>query len=120
MREVRILAPGSTVGYGGTFTTDKEIRIAVIGAGYSHGFGLERRKKTAPGGVWAALRALRAPKNVPPLQAGLGEHRLNVLGPVGMCAAVVDATGTALQVGDRVEVPVNPLFVPPQVERRHI
>lgn len=120
VREVRTLAPGSTVGYGGTFVTEKETRIAVIGAGYSHGFGLEREKRRSPGGVRAALRALRSPENPPPLQVRAGERRLNVLGPVGMCAAVVDATGTALQAGDRVEVPVNPLFVPPQVERRYL
>lgn len=119
IREVRTLAPGSTVGYGGAVVTEKETRIGVIGAGYSHGFGLEREKKVS-GGLRAALRTLRTPKNVPPLQVRSGERRLNVLGPVGMCATVVDITDTPLRVGNRVEVAVNPLFVPPQVERRYV
>lgn len=120
VRAVRTLPPGSTVGYGGGFVAERETRIAVVGAGYSHGLGLEREKRGEPGGFRAALRALRRPKTVPRLTGKTGEKRLAVLGTVGMCAVVVDATGTALRVGDRVEFPVNPLFVPPQVERRYV
>ncbi len=32
------LAPGRTVSYGGTFTAEKDMRIAVVGAGYADGF----------------------------------------------------------------------------------
>lgn len=120
VRTVRTIAPGSTVGYGGTFVAEKETRIAVVGAGYSHGLGLAREKKTPPGGVRAALRALRRTKAAPSVQATAGERKLEVLGPVGMCATVVDATGTALREGDRVELPVNPLFVPAQVARSYV
>ena len=120
VREVRTLTPGSTVGYGGAFTAQKATRIAVVGAGYSHGFGLGREKKPEPGGLRAALRSLRRPKAVAPMQVAVGERKLSVLGPVGMCATVVDAADAPLRVGDRVSLPVNPLFVNPQVPRCYL
>ena len=120
VREVRTIAPGSTVGYGGGYVARRETRIAVVGAGYSHGFGLERHKTAAPGGLRAALKALRRPRQTQPLQVAAGERQLAVLGPVGMCATVVDATGAPLQVGDRVTLPVNPLFVNPEVPRCYL
>ena len=48
VREVRTLEARSTVGYGSGFVTRRPTRIAVVGAGYAHGFGLER--SAAPGG----------------------------------------------------------------------
>ena len=41
VREVRSLAAGATVGYGAHYIARRKTRIAVVGAGYSHGFGVE-------------------------------------------------------------------------------
>ncbi len=39
--EIRTLGPGESVGYGGTFTTDKEMKIATVPVGYFE--GVDRR-----------------------------------------------------------------------------
>ena len=121
VKEIRTLGAGSTVGYGGEYVTERTTRIAVIGAGYSHGFGLGREKSAAcTGGLRGVLRMLRTPRQNEPVLAAAGERRFPVLGPVGMCATVLDVTGSDLQVGDWVELPVNPLFVNSDVPRCYI
>ena len=37
VKQVKTLPPGSSVGYGGTFTTSRETKIAIISIGYSQG-----------------------------------------------------------------------------------
>ena len=120
VREVRTLEAGSTVGYGSGFVTRRPTRIAVVGAGYAHGFGLER--SAAPGGrggvVASALRRLGERRE--PLCARAGQRKLPVLGRVGMCDTVLDATGTQVQPGEVVELPVNPIFVNASVPRVYL
>ena len=59
VREVRTLAPGSTVGYGGGFVVRQTTRIAVVGAGYAQGLGLERRAPARSGRLRAILGTLK-------------------------------------------------------------
>lgn len=119
VREVRSLPAGATVGYGSHFVTPRKTRIAVVGAGYSHGFGVERTTRSG-GGLRSALRLLRTGRRCSELLAVSGEHRFPVLGSVGMCDTVLDVTGAEIRVGDRVELPVNPMFVSPEVQRCYI
>ena len=91
----------------------------MVGAGYSHGFGVERTSRSG-GGLRAALRVLRLGRREPELLAVSGAHRFPVLGSVGMCDTVLDVTGAEIRVGDRVELPVNPMFVSPEVQRCYI
>lgn len=119
VREVRSLAAGATVGYGAHYIARRKTRIAVVGAGYSHGFGVERTSRSG-GGLRAALRVLRLGRREPELLAVSGAHRFPVLGSVGMCDTVLDVTGAEIRVGDRVELPVNPMFVSPEVQRCYI
>jgi len=37
VKQVKVLPPGSRIGYGGTFTTSRETKIAIISIGYSQG-----------------------------------------------------------------------------------
>ena len=119
VREVRSLAAGATVGYGAHYIARRKTRIAVVGAGYSHGFGVERTSRSG-GGLRAALRVLRLGRREPELLAVSGARRFPVLGSVGMCDTVLDVTGAEIRVGDRVELPVNPMFVSPEVQRCYI
>lgn len=122
VREVRTLAPGSTVGYGGGFVARHTTKIAVVGAGYAQGLGLERSYTTqSRGRLRHALGALRRAGHQPPLEGVTAEgQRLRVLGRVGMCDTVLEATGTQVQPGDWVEFPVNPIFVDSRVPRTYV
>ena len=119
VREVRNLPAGATVGYGSHFIARHKTRIAVVGAGYSHGFGVERTSRNG-GGIRAALHMLRSGQRSAQLLAVSGDRHFPVLGSVGMCDTVLDVTGAQIRVGDRVELPVNPMFVSPEVQRCYI
>lgn len=120
VREVRTLAPGSTVGYGGSFVARQTTRIAVVGAGYAQGLGLERRAPVRGGRLREILGGLkRRPQEV--LEAvAAGQRRFPVLGRVGMCDTVLDVTGQEIRVGEQVELPVNPIFVDSRVPRVYV
>lgn len=122
VREVRTLSDGSTVGYGGSTVTRGRTQIAVVDAGYFHGFGLGRVQPPPKSRIRAALRGLLRCQKKPVERpaATMGASTLTVLGPVGMCATVLDVTGIEVKVGDRVSLAVNPLFVSPAVPRRYV
>lgn len=73
------LAPGQTVSYGRTFTAEKSMRIAVIGAGYADGFS---RGLSSKGHV--CIRGTRCP----------------VLGRVCMQMHIADVTHVPAALGD--------------------
>ncbi len=121
VREVRTLAPGSTVGYGGGFTARQTTRIAVVGMGYTQGLGVERRAPGAGSRLSGALRALRGGQKPEAMEAlAAGQRRFPVLGRVGMCDTVLDVTGQEIRVGELVELPVNPIFVDSRVPRVYV
>ena len=123
VREVRTLGAGSTVGYGSGAAVRRPTRIAVVGAGYAHGFGLERAwaPSAQAGPLRRALGALREGRRNPqPLWARAGRRQFAVLGRVGMCDTVLDVTGSEVGVGDLVELPVNPILVNASVPRVYL
>ncbi len=73
---IREIGPGATVGYNGTFTADRPMRLALLPAGYADGLrrGLSAAD-TRPGG-WVILHEQRAP----------------IVGRVSMNLTVVDVT----------------------------
>lgn len=118
VQEVRTLLPGSRVGYGGTVITKEATQIAVIDAGYTHGLGVVREKADSSG-IKASIQLLRSRWNRKhAAKKDVSDYPL--LGPVGMCSAVLDVTGSEVHVGDRVELAVNPLLVNPMVPRHYI
>lgn len=122
VQEVRTLDPGSTVGYGGGYVARCPIRIAVVDAGYAQGLGLERSYATPDQGrLRFALGQLRRTAHQTPLAAVTAQgQQLRVLGRVGMCDTVLEVTGTQIRVGDRVELPVNPIYVDSRVPRTYV
>lgn len=82
---LRTVAAGEPIGYGGTFTTPRETRIAVLGVGYADGI-----PRTLSRDARVAYRG----------------NRLPVVGRVSMDLLHVDAStvGTDIALGDRVEI----------------
>lgn len=120
VREVRTLAPGSTVGYGGGFVVRQTTRIAVVGAGYAQGLGLERKAPARGSRLRGILGTLKGRPQEGLEATAVGQRRFPVLGRVGMCDTVLDVTGQELRVGELVELPVNPIFVDSRVPRVYV
>lgn len=77
--QVKKIPAGKSVGYGRTYTTDKETGIAVIPAGYADGYS---RRLSAVGAVY--INGIRCP----------------VLGRICMDQMMVDVTGADVKTGD--------------------
>ena len=75
---VQDVAPGGTIGYGGTYTAEKPMRVAIVAAGYADGY-----PRHAPG-----TNARGTPVLV-------GGHRTRTVGRVSMDMIDADITGLA-------------------------
>ena len=76
------LPKGSVVGYGATYTCDKDIDVAVIDIGYAKGY----------------VRSLREPI------VKIGNVFASVIGNICMSMCMVDVTGIPVSIGDEVVV----------------
>lgn len=76
------LSKGSVVGYGATYTCDKDIDVAVIDIGYAKGY----------------VRSLREPI------VKIGNVFASVIGNICMSMCMVDVTGISVSIGDEVVV----------------
>jgi alanine racemase len=81
--QVRDVAAGASIGYGATFVAPRAMRIAVLGLGYADGY----RRALGAGG-----------------QARIAGTPCPVVGRVSMDLMMVDASGTDVAEGERVEV----------------
>lgn len=106
---VRDLKRGQTAGYGGQFTAPEPMRVAVIPAGFTYGWGLELRTSAF---TWRSLLKEMARKALKKLglagrffrtangSVEIGQHICPVLGKFGMQQVIVDATGVEdLEIG---------------------
>jgi alanine racemase len=74
--QVRDVPPGETIGYGSTWRTERQSRIATLACGYADGF----------------LRALSGPSGNPGPVGFIGDHPVPVVGRVSMDLITVDVT----------------------------
>ncbi|MCM1498377.1 MAG: alanine racemase [Clostridium sp.] len=121
IEDIRVLAPGTGLGYGHSYMTSRQTKIAVISAGYAHGLGI-RRYNNCPGLPHLAGYILRTLKNIlfpEKLYAYSGETQLPILGKIGMNSTIIDITGTNLAIGDTVLIPVNPIYVDSSLPRQY-
>jgi alanine racemase len=110
--EVRWLPKGSTIGYGGAYTTRQARRIAVIPVGYVDGFCVEKaRDSYRPVETMKfMLSVLRRGLIRKKLYVSLNHAQVRVLGHVGMLHTVVDVTNVDCAPGDLATFEVNPLL----------
>ncbi len=118
--EVRWLTPGATVGYGGAYRARHGVKTAVIPLGYSHGFAVEKIRDSyrLRDGIRYILQDLKRTLTRESVWVNINGKRARVLGHVGMLHTVIDVTEIPCEVGDRVTVSVNPLYVDSSVRRR--
>lgn len=107
---IRELPRGATVGYGAA-ALKRNSRVAVIDAGTGDGAFICREPTRA-----RALKRLLSRGEAAVMMAG---RELRVLGRPGLSHTMVDVTGVNCCVGDEVEIPQSPIFVPASVERRY-
>lgn len=120
--EIRTLTPGSKVGYGKTYTTKINTKIAIVPIGYSDGFGVEKARDSyrfRDGLMYAAME-LKRMLSKKAIYVTVNDKCARVLGHIGMTHTVCDVTDIRCSVGDTVKFDVNPIYVSPDIYREFI
>jgi len=79
--DIKQVKAGEAIGYGGTYTSDTDITVGVVAAGYGDGYPRHARNGTP---VW------------------LNDQCCELVGRVSMDSLCINLTGVAARVGDRV------------------
>jgi alanine racemase len=79
--DIKVVKAGESIGYGGSYTADKDITIGVVAAGYGDGYPRHARNGTP---VW------------------INHQRCALLGRVSMDSLCIDLSGMDARIGDRV------------------
>ena len=79
--DIKPVKAGESIGYGGTFTCNKDTSVGVVAAGYGDGYPRHAKNGTA---VW------------------LNNNNCDLLGRVSMDSLCIDLTGVDAKIGDRV------------------
>lgn len=105
----RVAQKGEQVGYGMEFTVPHTMTIGVIEIGYYDGFGVETRARSESfSQSWQQFSRQVGKLLLKKRRAVTGQGKsLPVLGRIAMQTTVIDLTGTTLEVGDAVEVPMR-------------
>ncbi len=116
---VKSLPKGSNIGYANTCTLKRDSKIAVIGVGYSDGFGVAKKND--------AFRPFDIARYLfHDMKCFLSDNRIFVtikgkrcplLGRVSMYNVIADITGTDIAPGDVVTLDCNPILIDSSIER---
>lgn len=120
--EIRCLPAGHNVGYGGMYKARKDMRIAIIPAGY--GDGLHMVKAQDAYRVTDVLRyivgALRCLRSRSRYTVAINGRQLPVVGRIGMGHIAVDLQDTPCAVGECVRLESNLLLSGRLLEKQYL
>ena len=121
--DIRTVEKGHNIGYGSVYKTKRQTRVAVIAAGYHDGIQIRKDYDTfrfrdlCRDGRDIFRMMLKRDNR---MFVSVGGKRAPVIGRVALTHTMIDVTDIDCRPGDTVLIPISPLFVSPQVERRYI
>ena len=120
--EIKIVPKNFNIGYLDTYKTKKETRIAVVPIGYKDGFNMGTKED-----MFRFVDKLRNIKNdiikllkKDHLVVWINDRYYNVVGKIGMYHLAIDVTDSNVEIGDKVQISVNPLHADSSVRREYI
>jgi len=119
--EIKTLPKNFNVGYLNTYKTKKQTRVAIIPVGYKDGFNVGTKND-----MFRTVDNLRDLKHAihnmftkQSLKVQINEKNYNVIGKIGMYHMTVDILNDDINVGDTVDININPLYIDSTVERKY-
>lgn len=119
---VKTLPKGSNIGYANTCRLKRESKIAVIGVGYSDGFGVSKKND--------AFRAFDMIRYIyhdcksfvmdNRIFITIHQKRYPLLGRISMYNVIADITGSDIAPGDVATFECNPILINASIERKYI
>lgn len=119
--EIKQLPKGFNVGYSNTYQTKKETKVAIIPCGYMNGINVKNDRD-----MFRSIDKLRYivrdgkdffKKQA--IYATINGQNCKVLGRIGTYHITCDITGKKIQIGDKVELSINPKFVDSAIRREY-
>ena len=105
LAEVRWLPKGHTLGAAHKpLVLKKPTRIAVLPAGYVHGFGVSPIRETGLFALWRRLRAERKRR------VKIGNQKVKILGGIGTSETILNVTDIKCSAGDVAVFDIDPLY----------
>lgn len=118
--DIRSLPKGHNIGYGKVYRLRRDSRVAIVAAGSADGLQLTKDYDTfrfrdfCRYGLAIVKMMLKKDNR---MRVSIGGKRVPVLGRVALTHTFVDVTDLECAVGDKVELPVSPLYVSGQIPR---
>lgn len=120
--EIKTVPKNFNIGYLDTYKTKKETRIAIVPIGYKDGFNMGTKED-----MFRFIDKLRNIKNdiikllkKDHLMVWINDRYYNVVGKIGMYHLAIDVTNSNVEIGDKVQISVNPLHADSSVRREYI
>ena len=120
--EIKTLPKGFNIGYSNTFTTKQETKIAVVPVGYMTGVNMETGKD-----MFRFVDKLRyfvgdfkdffRNKS---MYVKINNQNCKILGRVGTFHLTIDITGKNVNIGDEVEININPKYLDSSIKREFV
>ena len=119
--EIKELPKGFNIGYSNSYKTKKDAKVAIIPCGYMDGINVSNNKD-----MFRFIDKLRYViadtkdflKNKD-MFVKINENRCKILGRIGTYHIVCDIAGKEINIGDKVEISVNPRFVDSSLRREY-
>lgn len=120
--EIKTVPKNFNIGYLDTYKTKKETRIAIVPIGYKDGFNMGTKED-----MFRFVDKLRNLKNdiikllkKDHLVVWINDRYYNVVGKIGMYHLAIDVTNSNVEIGDKVQISVNPVHADSSVRREYI
>ena len=122
IRYVKTLPKGSNIGYANTCKLKRDSKIAVIGVGYSDGFGVLKKNDTFR--MFDMIRYIYHDFKSIVMDnrtfVTINQKRYPLLGRISMYNVIVDITQSDIAPGDVAILDCNPILINATIERKYI
>ncbi len=119
--EIKELPKGFNIGYSNTYTTPKQMKVAILPCGYMNGINVKNdtdmfRKRDK---IRYILNDIKEFFKKQTMEADINGQKCKILGRIGTYHVVCDITGKNINIGDIATFFINPKFVDSNIRREY-
>lgn len=120
--EIKVVPKNFNISYVNAYRTKKETKIAIIPFGYVEGHNIGPRNDMfrTIDKIRAIYRALKNLFRKQKLTVMINGKKYDIIGTLGMYHAIVDITGSDVEINDLVQIDINPIYLDKEVRREYI
>lgn len=119
--EIKKLPKGYNVGYSNSYTTKKEMKIAIIPCGYADGFNVREQRDMfrSIDKLRYIVRDIKDSVKKQQLTVKINGQVCKIIGRIGMYNVIVDITGKDIKINNEAHFNVSPMYVDSFIRREY-